>query len=382
MTDQDRPSPPYAPGNDCCLGSHFPIGRNTREQTSRSPTPKPAVVEFPRRLASTLPTLLGRLRFRHLALLAALDEHRNLHRASAAVHLAQPSATKVIHDLELLFGFPLFYRLPTGMQPTEPGAVVLGFARRSLSDLKRFAHDLDGRKAGRNGQLTIGTPMGAAPAFLAHATAEIKQRRPMLSVKMLGAPIDDIVKQLTTGHCDLAVGYFGSHVRLDAVHYESLGTEPLSVVVRKHHPQSRELRLNLRDLERALWILHPLANSARDAMDRDFVQAGLKAPTNVVETDSISATLSLLLTSDAVTILPESVVRDHIQSHLLIRLAVAIGETEAEFGILSHQGEPMSASAKEFADLLRRHAGTHDEMTARPHAAVATQSNLAKSRRG
>src|SRR5260221_10360330 len=56
--------------------------------------------------------LVGRLRFRHLSLLVALDEHRNLHRAAKAVHLAQPSASKLVHDLELLFGSSLFDRSP------------------------------------------------------------------------------------------------------------------------------------------------------------------------------------------------------------------------------------------------------------------------------
>src|SRR5687768_7550210 len=92
--------------------------------------------------------LLGRLRFKHLALLAALDDHRNLHRAAEAVHLAQPSATKMIHDLELIFGFSLFERLPRGMQPTELGAEVVAFANRMVVDLDRFAHDLDNKRQG------------------------------------------------------------------------------------------------------------------------------------------------------------------------------------------------------------------------------------------
>src|SRR5271154_6360635 len=92
--------------------------------------------------------LVGRLRFRHLALLAALDEHRNLRRAADAVHLAQPSATKLVHDLEVVFGFPLFERLPRGMQPTELGVEVLAFAHRMLVDLERFSQNLESKRKG------------------------------------------------------------------------------------------------------------------------------------------------------------------------------------------------------------------------------------------
>jgi DNA-binding transcriptional LysR family regulator len=58
----------------------------------------------------------------------ALAEHSNLHRAAEAVHMAQPSATKVVRDLERSFGFRLFERLPRGMHPTELGTEVLAFA--------------------------------------------------------------------------------------------------------------------------------------------------------------------------------------------------------------------------------------------------------------
>jgi len=59
--------------------------------------------------------LTRRLRFKQLALLVALDDHRNLHRADEAIHLTQPSATKLLRDVETICGFELFERLPRGM---------------------------------------------------------------------------------------------------------------------------------------------------------------------------------------------------------------------------------------------------------------------------
>jgi DNA-binding transcriptional LysR family regulator len=90
---------------------------------------------------SSFSQLLGRLRFKQLALLAALDEHRNLHRAADAVHLAQPSATKLVHDLEKIFSFPLFERLPRGMQPTELGADRWQCGSRFRDRVKRVYSD-------------------------------------------------------------------------------------------------------------------------------------------------------------------------------------------------------------------------------------------------
>jgi DNA-binding transcriptional LysR family regulator len=299
--------------------------------------------------------LLGRLRYKHLALLVALDEHRNLHRAAQSVHLAQPSATKLVHDLELVFGFALFDRHSRGMQPTELGAHVLTFARRMLADLERFTADLDSKRRGGYGQLVVGAIMGAAPDVVAHAMVELKQRRPLLSMRLLGETSDEIINLLLQGKIELAVGRFSNPLQHNDIDYEVLGNEVLCIVVRKNHPLSRTRRLTLRQLEQTAWILQPLTSPARQILEQEFGQAGMKSPANTVESTSIFATLQLLQKSDAVTMLPESVVRDHLRAGLLASLAIKVGKSLPGFGILSRRGEPLSAAATEFVESLRRY---------------------------
>ncbi|MGA7813709.1 helix-turn-helix domain-containing protein, partial [Caballeronia sp.] len=62
--------------------------------------------------------LINRLKFKHLALLVALDDARNLHQAADAINVAQPSASRMLSDIEEAFGFLLFERNARGMQPT------------------------------------------------------------------------------------------------------------------------------------------------------------------------------------------------------------------------------------------------------------------------
>lgn len=311
--------------------------------------------------------LLGRLRFRQLALLVALDEHRNLHRAAEAVHLAQPSATKLVRDLELVFGFSLFERLPRGMQPTELGAQVAAFAKRMLVDLERFAQDLDDKRQGGYGQLVIGAIMGAAPDVVARAIADIKQHRPLLSVKLLGETSDEILSLLIQGKIDLAVGRFSNASQHNTIDYEVLGNEVLCIVARTEHPLRRVRRLNLRRLEHSAWILQPLTSPARQIIEQEFGQAGMRTPANLVECTSIFATLQLLQKSDAVTMLPESVVRDHLRAGLLTRLPLMVGKSLPGFGVLSRRGEPLSPVAREFIQSLRRY-GALMERSSGPRA--------------
>jgi len=89
-------------------------------------------------------------------------------------------------------------------------------------------------------------------------------------------------------------------------------------------------------------------------------------PSNIIECSSIFATLQLVQKADAVTNLPESAARDHLLAALLIRPPIVVGKNFPGFGILTRRDEPLSATALEFIDCLRRYGAR----MARPPAAV------------
>lgn len=74
------------------------------------------------------------------------------------------------------------------------------------------------------------------------------------------------------------------------------------------------------------WILQPLTSPARQIIEQEFGHFGAKTPADLVECTSIFATLQLLQRADAVAMLPESVVRDHLKAELLTQLPFAVGK--------------------------------------------------------
>jgi DNA-binding transcriptional LysR family regulator len=308
--------------------------------------------------------LVCRLRFKQLALLAALDEHRNLHRAAAAVHLAQPSATKLVRDLERTIGFPIFERLPRGMHPTALGAEVLSFAKRALAGLERFTDDLQSRRGGGAGELVIGVVTDAAPDVVARAVSELKTQQPLLSIKLRGEANAEILHRLLDGKIDLAVGRFDCAAQHNLIDFDPLAPEVLHVVVRTGHPLARVPTLCWPMLQSSAWVAQSLTDGAGQAVNREFLRVGAAPPTNVIECSSISTTLQLLQASDAVTLLPEPVVRDHQAAGLLIRLPIEVGAKSSLVGILSRRGESFSAAATKFIELIKGAPGV-----AEPHRA-------------
>jgi DNA-binding transcriptional LysR family regulator len=303
--------------------------------------------------------LVNRLKFKHLALLVALDDTHNLHQAAEAINVAQPSASRMLGDIEEAFGFLLFERNSRGMQPTPLGVTVLAYARRTLADLTRFAEGLEVQKKGGHGQLTVGAIMGAAPDLLALAVTDLKAERPLLNVRILGDTSDHMLQLLKRHEVEIALGRFTHALQHNDFDFEPLAREPLMLVVRAVHPLATGAAppvAALADLLSWPWVVQPLANPARQLFENELARAQLSSPANLVECASIFATLQLLQKSDAVAMLPESIVRDYLRAKLLVALSIEIGESLTGFGLLLRKQEPLSEPAERFVHLLRKYS--------------------------
>ncbi len=305
------------------------------------------------RQAATV-ALVNRLKFKHLALLVALDDARNVHQAAETINVAQPSASRMLSDIEEAFGFRLFERNARGMQPTALGVVTLAYARRALAELTRFAEDLDVKRKGGHGQLTVGAIMGAAPDLLATAVAMLKTERPLLNVRVLGETSDQVVQLLHRREVDLALGRLTTPLQHNDFNFEPLARETLMLIVRTRHPLAGCKTVTLRELMDWPWVAQPVTSPARVLFEEELARAGLATPANLTECASIFATLQLLEKYDAIAMLPESVVRDHVRGKLLVPLPLEIGKSLPGFGILTRKEEPLAEPAEHFVGLLRR----------------------------
>lgn len=312
-----------------------------------------------------IPRLVNRLRLKHWALLAAISEMSNLNAAAQQISVSQPAASKMLFDIENAFGFQLFERHSRGLTATSLGVEVVGYARQSQAALARFIEDLDVKRRGGHGQLVIGAIMGAAPDVVARAVARMKKERPLLNVRIIGETSDQIALLLSRHELEMAIGRFASLLHHDIFDFSPLANETMQVVVRKGHPLLRRKGVNLQTLIEWPWILQPLASPARQLIELEFAEANLGTPKNSVECSSVFAILQLLQSTDAVTIVSESVVRDHVRAGLLRTLPLNVGADLKGFGLITRKGEPLSDIASQFAIYLKDAAHLHEQTSMR-----------------
>jgi DNA-binding transcriptional LysR family regulator len=87
------------------------------------------------------------IELRHLRYFVSVAEFLNFGRAATALHIAQPSLSRQIHDLEDRLEVKLFDRTARGVSLTYPGALLLAESRHILEEfslsLRRVRDVLD-----------------------------------------------------------------------------------------------------------------------------------------------------------------------------------------------------------------------------------------------
>src|SRR3954463_6600669 len=96
------------------------------------------------------------MELRHLRYFVAVAEALNFTRAAFQLHLAQPSLTRQIHNLEEEIGVRPFNRTKSHVALTEEGRSFLTDARRILALANESVLAVQRLSRGESGQLNIG----------------------------------------------------------------------------------------------------------------------------------------------------------------------------------------------------------------------------------
>jgi DNA-binding transcriptional LysR family regulator len=267
------------------------------------------------------------------------------------MNLTQPAATKILHDIEDMFGFPLFDRLPRNMRPTDLGEFVIRFARETLNASEKFVEDLNHMREGGHGTLLIGATYGIAP-LLSTSIMRIKEKRPLLTIRLLERTSDILLKELEEKTIDVVIGRFTIEHQHNIFNFRDIGATKVCVVVGPNHPLLEQPDLTLAQLMDWPWILHPLTTPTRKLFEETLADHGLKSPVNLVETTSIFATLQLLQGSHMIAILPVSAIQDHLKRNIVSLLPIAFDRQIEDYGVLTRKDEELSAATREFIDIV------------------------------
>lgn len=303
--------------------------------------------------------LVSRLKLRQLRLIIAISEHQNIVRASRQLNIAQPAATKMLHDIEDMIGVALFERYPRGVMLNDYGKVFVKHIKLILAGVRHASEEITSLQEGVSGHIHVGTLLAASSFLLPKGLALLKKDRPNLLVTVQEGTHELLLSSLLVGDIDIVVGRLEEHSASDKFDLHTLYYEPVTIVARKGHRLAQRKELSLKDLSKEHWIL-PLRDTLLRAQIEDaFKEEDLPTPPVDIESVSLLTNLMLLSSSELLAVLPLGVGEIYRDLGLLSLLASPINIGPGPVGIMTRKGADLSPAVKLFIDCLRYAAEGH-----------------------
>ncbi|GAB6854797.1 LysR family transcriptional regulator [Asaia astilbis] len=300
----------------------------------------------------TAHSLINRLKLRHLRLILELEATNNLHRAAERMNLSQPSASKLLQEIEHALNTRLFERTSQGVFPTAGGVMAARHARLMLNDIERLQHDIDALEEGTHGTVRVGSIVAALPDLISPVFAEITQSHPGIGLSLTIDTSDALLLAMETCRLDFIVGRpIGLHSP-GSIECLELANEPLCVVTSCRNPIDDTGDLTLRDVAQERWILQTAPSPMRRAIEAAFTTALLPLPAHPIEASSMFATIDLLMHSNMLAVIPRSVSQHYERAGMIRRLSVSLPDLLGAYSLIRRVDRPLSPASQLVFDAI------------------------------
>ncbi len=298
-----------------------------------------------------------RLKLQQLRLLVAIADRASILHAARSLNISQPTATKLLKNLEVDFGVKLFERTNRGTVPTIAGAALVRHGRLILAQLYHAAQELDDLAEGTGGRIVLGTLLAASAVLLPATVAIIRKQRPNISIVIKEGTNDRLIPALHDGELDMVVGRLPEYRYRENLIQEPLYEERICIVARSGHELTVSKKPSLKAMLDWDWVLPPPETTLRRQIEWEFLYAGLELPRNALESVSLLTNRYLLRHTDMLSIWPYHVVEEDIRRGDLAIIPFKLKKAFGPVGVSYRRNSRLSPAAAAFLEGLRKIAG-------------------------
>lgn len=313
-------------------------------------------------IAGTQPPEIDRLRLartrltsQHIRVLIAISEQTSLTGAARATGLSKPSLYRTAQALDRLVGRALFVRSSRAFTVNRPGAELARQFGLALREIDCALEELEAARGQLSSSILIGAVPLCAMQLLTDAVNAFLDDYPGAQVRVADGPYDLLLQDLRHGKVDFLYGVLRRPAWADDVEEEPLFYDPYFIAMRSGHPLARKARVRLADLARYDWIVPRYGAPRRRAFDRLF-EGHRVPPTCRIETSSLEFQLTMLASSDRLTLVTSHDARQQIAAGLLTTIGYGGLSERLRDGVAVRKSWQPTAAQRRFLEILRQKA--------------------------
>ena len=270
---------------------------------------------------------------RHMKIFVAVYQQKSITLASNSLHLAQPSVSLAIRELEEYYHIRLFDRLSRRIYPTENGHRFYEYALHIVSLFSEMENKIPAWDA--NAPLHIGSSITLGTCLIPSLVKAYQEQHPEIKIYVTVKNTGTIEQAVVDNQLDFA-----------------LVEGTVCMVAAPGHPLAANRTVTLADAASCPLLLREPGSAGREIVESLFLSGGIQI-TPVWESVSTLALIRAAQNGLGIAILPELLVRDALKSGDLVSLPLPPDILTRSLYLIRHRNKYLSSSAEEFLNLCR-----------------------------
>jgi DNA-binding transcriptional LysR family regulator len=295
------------------------------------------------------------LEIRQLKYFLAVAKYKSFTKASQALHLSQPSISKMIKSLEDELGITLIDRSSKQIELTEAGEIVREQAQKivhSIHDLSQSLYDLMHLK---KGHVTLGLPPIAGTIFFAPIIENLHRRYPGIQLELMEFGSKKVEQGIESGILDVGIVM----LPVDPCKFEVIPfvSEEMMLITHRLHPLASKSVVSLPELRDESFIFLSEEFTLYERIWHECTAAGFK-PKITYKSSQWDFIAELVATNLGIAIFPRSLCAKLPQDRLRI---IPLNPTIPwDLGIIVKKHRYISLAAQTLIDLIKNHRPNHN----------------------
>lgn len=284
---------------------------------------------------------------RHMRIFVTVYQCNSITKAAKALHLAQPSVSLAVGELERYYGVKLFDRIAKRLYVTEQGKKFYNYAIHIVSlfdEMEKGIRDWD-----RVGAIRIGASITIGNYILPNRMEVFKQMYPDIQVSVMIKNSTDLEEEVRNNQIDFAlVEGMPAPDQMMAVPFMK---DKLCFICQTSHPLAAKESITLSEAAAQEFLLRESGSAGRELFEGILAVHDLSV-VPIWESISTQAIVKAVSRGLGVSVLPYLLVKSEVEEGQVKEIPIEGVDLTRDFSIIYHKNKYLTPSAKAFMELL------------------------------
>lgn len=286
---------------------------------------------------------------RHMKIFVTVFQQGSITGAARELHLAQPSVSLVIKELENYYGLRLFERIGRHISPTEGSKEFYNYAIHIVSLFQEMEKKMKNWDA--VGSIRIGTSITIGTHILPALTRRFQRKYPELRLEAFISKSSDIEQHLLNNSID--IGLIETQPEHPELTFTPFMEDTMCAIVPCHHPLAGQAEISLPQLAEYPFLMREHGSAGREILDAAFALKQISVRP-VWESSNTQAIVRGVSEGVGVAVLPYLLVERDIEEGLVAMVSLT-EPIRRNLNIIYHKSKYLTPNMLAFVEMCKKY---------------------------